>query len=248
MIWSAVLVHLKGRAASFQTLTHSSSVVLRSSSEQKTPRSRQRRSGRWCRAVRSRNHGARALRAASAATARSAPAPGSAVTAHTDPLTRTTWPLGLLAIADGAVVTTHLPRFDEALQDLPDDVRHALLTSSSRLGVTLARPLSQAVLSAAAPFAAHTALAVAHYVTHPRQPLGEPETHPLSDATLADMAAHTTAAWPARPALTARMTNAPHPGHSCRTQSARPPHPATGRGTPPRPRRSRSRHCPQVPV
>lgn len=64
--------------------------------------------------------------------------------AHTDPLSRATWTLGLLAIAD------------EALRALADDVRHALLMSSSRLGATLARPLSPAVLSAAAPFAART--------------------------------------------------------------------------------------------
>src|SRR5215472_15036403 len=52
MIWSAVLVHLKGRACSFQSLIHSSSALVlihsssalvRSSREQKIPRSRQRR-------------------------------------------------------------------------------------------------------------------------------------------------------------------------------------------------------------
>jgi hypothetical protein len=44
MIWSAVLVHLNGRAVSFQVLIHSSSAVLSAPSEQKVPRSRQRRS------------------------------------------------------------------------------------------------------------------------------------------------------------------------------------------------------------
>src|SRR6266568_6278590 len=43
MIWSAVLVHLKGRALSFQSLIHSWSALVSSSREQKTPRSRQRR-------------------------------------------------------------------------------------------------------------------------------------------------------------------------------------------------------------
>jgi hypothetical protein len=42
MIWSGVLVHLNGRAETFQSLIQSWSVV-RSSREQKTPRSRQRR-------------------------------------------------------------------------------------------------------------------------------------------------------------------------------------------------------------
>ena len=44
MIWSAVLVHLKGWALLFQVLIQFSSAVLSSSREQKTPRSRQRRS------------------------------------------------------------------------------------------------------------------------------------------------------------------------------------------------------------
>ncbi|MFE7028874.1 NACHT domain-containing protein [Streptomyces sp. NPDC057621] len=132
-------------------------------------------------------------------------------TAHTDPLSRATWTLGLLAVADEGVVTTLLPRIDEALQTLPDRVRHALLMSSSRLGVMLARPLSPAVLAAAAPLAACTALAVAHYVVHPRQPAQQQELHPLTDAALADMAAYTTAAWPAHLALTTRMANAPTP-------------------------------------
>jgi hypothetical protein len=35
MIWSAVLVHVKGRACSFQSLIQSSSAVVRSSREQK---------------------------------------------------------------------------------------------------------------------------------------------------------------------------------------------------------------------
>src|SRR5215470_13104598 len=43
MIWSAVLVHLKGRALWFQSLIHSSSAWVSSSREQNTPRSRQRR-------------------------------------------------------------------------------------------------------------------------------------------------------------------------------------------------------------
>ena len=37
MIWSAVLVHLKGRALAFQILIHSSSAVASSSREQNTP-------------------------------------------------------------------------------------------------------------------------------------------------------------------------------------------------------------------
>src|SRR5260370_36928586 len=43
MIWSAVLVHLKGLALSFQNLIHCSSALVSSSMEQKTPRSSRRR-------------------------------------------------------------------------------------------------------------------------------------------------------------------------------------------------------------
>jgi hypothetical protein len=43
LIWSAVLVHLKGRAVAFQTSIQSSSAVVSSSREQNTPRSTQRR-------------------------------------------------------------------------------------------------------------------------------------------------------------------------------------------------------------
>src|ERR1700735_2611145 len=43
MIWSAVLVQVKGRASSFQRLIQSSSELVSSSIEQNTPRSRQRR-------------------------------------------------------------------------------------------------------------------------------------------------------------------------------------------------------------
>ena len=43
MIWSAVLVHLKGRAVAFQVLIQFSRAVVSSSGEQDTPRSRQRR-------------------------------------------------------------------------------------------------------------------------------------------------------------------------------------------------------------
>ncbi|MFI5756809.1 NACHT domain-containing protein [Streptomyces sp. NPDC051569] len=128
-------------------------------------------------------------------------------TTHTDPLSRATWVLGLLATADQALVTGHLPHIDEALQALPDDMRWALLMSSSRLGATIARPLSSTVLSAAASHAPCTALAVAHYVAH-----GETALRPLTDATLADMSTYTTAAWPAHLALNVRMSNYHTPG------------------------------------
>ncbi|GAA2558269.1 hypothetical protein GCM10010423_70170 [Streptomyces levis] len=131
--------------------------------------------------------------------------------AHTDALSRATWVLGLLATADEAVVTTHLPRIDEALRDLPEDARRALLMSSSRLGATFARRLSPAVLAAASAFAPCTNLAMAHYATHSGQTAREQELRPLSDTTLADMAAYGTAAWPAHLALAARMTHTPTP-------------------------------------
>src|SRR6202044_3891968 len=64
MIWSAVLVHLKGRAVAFQISIQSSSAAVSSSREQNTPRSRQRRcssANHRCAAARCRRHGEDAI-------------------------------------------------------------------------------------------------------------------------------------------------------------------------------------------
>lgn len=148
------------------------------------------------------------------------------LTSHTDPLSRATWTLGLLAVADDAVVAAHLPRIDEVFQDLPDNLLQAALMSSSRLGATVARPLPAAVLSAAAPFAPCTALAVAHYVARPQQRLWENELRPLTDAALADMSAYTTAAWPAHLALRVRMASEPTRETLAALKAHGPRHPA----------------------
>ncbi|MFE1764051.1 NACHT domain-containing protein [Streptomyces angustmyceticus] len=128
-------------------------------------------------------------------------------TAHTDALSRATWALGLLAVADESVVATHLPRLDQAVNALPLDMRHALCMSSSRLGAwRIARSLSSSLLPAASGTPC-TALLVAHYVADPEEP--EHHLQPLSDELLAEMAAYGAAAWPALQALSARMTQAP---------------------------------------
>jgi hypothetical protein len=61
MIWSAVFVHLKGRACSFQSLIRSSSAVVSSPSEQNMPRSRQRHCSSANHAVDTGDHRQRAL-------------------------------------------------------------------------------------------------------------------------------------------------------------------------------------------
>ncbi|MGW3405673.1 NACHT domain-containing protein [Streptomyces zhihengii] len=130
-------------------------------------------------------------------------------TLHTDPLSRATWVLGILAIAEEHVLIEHLPHIEKILSALPEKMVHALLMSSSRLGITVARSLSPAALSAATSFSPRTALAVAHYVCRPDTPFTE-QSHPcLSAATLEDMAPYAQAAWPAHLMLSARMLTDP---------------------------------------
>ncbi|RNG23571.1 NACHT domain-containing protein [Streptomyces botrytidirepellens] len=129
---------------------------------------------------------------------------------HTDALSRATWVLGLIAVADETVVTEHLPRIDEAISALPPEMQQALCMSSSRLGASLvARRLSDATLPAAATCAPLTALLITHYVIAPEGPVQQ--LQPLSNDILTNTAPFGSAAWPALLALTARMTHAASP-------------------------------------
>ncbi|KES03428.1 hypothetical protein BU52_30805 [Streptomyces toyocaensis] len=129
--------------------------------------------------------------------------------AHADPLSRATWVLGLLAVAELRVVMQQLPRVDETLNALPENMRRALLMSSSRLGATIARSLSLDVVSAAAALSPHTALAVAQYVCQPHGEITEQDLPCLPIETLTVMAQYSTAAWPAQLVLSARMYRDP---------------------------------------
>ncbi|MET9378812.1 hypothetical protein ABZX98_32545 [Streptomyces sp. NPDC002992] len=137
---------------------------------------------------------------------------GEQFEAHTDPLSRATWVLGLLVVADEPVVIEHLARIDETLNTLPAGTRRTLLMSSSRLGATIARPLTPAAASAAASLSPHTLLAITHHVCR----LDDPAiTEPLQDLpgltaeVMKTMAQHAAAAWPAHLVLSARMRNHP---------------------------------------
>ncbi|MGW0118046.1 NACHT domain-containing protein [Streptomyces sp. NPDC003327] len=126
--------------------------------------------------------------------------------AYPDPLSRATWLLGLLAVAEEHVVNQHLPLMNTTLNALPEDMRQILLMSSSRLGITIARPLSHDTLLAAASLSPAMALAIAHYACQrDRIRSMAQDITGLSTDTLAAMAPFSTAAWPVHLALMARM-------------------------------------------
>ncbi|MFJ5022043.1 NACHT domain-containing protein [Streptomyces goshikiensis] len=128
-------------------------------------------------------------------------------TTHTDGLSRATWALGLLAVADEAVVSTHLSHLSQAVSGLPTDMRHALCLSSSRLGAwNVTRKLSAALLPTAS-CSPCAALLVAHYVADSEEP--KHQLQPLSNELLAETAIYGAAAWPSLQALSARMAQFP---------------------------------------
>ncbi|MGW3514585.1 NACHT domain-containing protein [Streptomyces hydrogenans] len=128
---------------------------------------------------------------------------------HRDALSRATWALGLLTIAEERLVVERLALIEEILAELPEEMSRALLMSSSRLGATVARPLSPEALSTAAARSVPTVLAVAHYVCQPEADFTKHDHPCLTDETLEGMAAFTTAAWPAHVVLSARMLSDP---------------------------------------
>jgi hypothetical protein len=61
----------------------------------------------------------------------------------TDPLSRATWALALLSVADASVVTACLEPLGASVEELPISIRRVLLEASSRLGASdIARRLS----------------------------------------------------------------------------------------------------------
>ncbi|WLQ37739.1 hypothetical protein P8A18_31765 [Streptomyces castrisilvae] len=128
--------------------------------------------------------------------------------AHSDPLTRATWLLGLFAVAEEHVVNQYLPLMNATLNALPENMRQALLMSSSRIGLTIARPLSHDTLLAAAALSPAMAVAISHYAHRPdRVPFEGRDIPGLSTETLTDMALFSAAAWPVHMPLMARTLN-----------------------------------------
>ncbi|MFF0013054.1 NACHT domain-containing protein [Streptomyces sp. NPDC005374] len=123
---------------------------------------------------------------------------------HTDSLSRATWVLALISVADQDIALEHLERLDDAVSRLPDETLSALRLSSSRIGsAAYNRPLSADVLATAGDRSLATVNLLTHHVRRDRR------LSALDESTLAAMARYGRAAWPAQHALSERMKQAP---------------------------------------
>jgi hypothetical protein len=127
---------------------------------------------------------------------------------HEDPLSHATWALALVAVASPDVIIANLDNLDSVANQLSTAMLHALLASSSRLGVAglSDRRLPDTVLTAAATTSPATSLLVAHHATSLESPYCLPQ---YSEQQLAEHSRYGTSAWPALRALTARITPTP---------------------------------------
>ncbi|MFJ7280221.1 NACHT domain-containing protein [Kitasatospora sp. NPDC098663] len=128
-------------------------------------------------------------------------------TDHPDPLSRATWALALMAVADPCVVSDQIGPLDAAIGVLPEDVLRALLASSSRLALNRAvgRRLPQEVLRYVEEVSAPAGLMLAYHDAEQ----GGVALKGLGETQLAAMARYGHASWPAVSALTARMLRSP---------------------------------------
>ncbi|MFF2386331.1 NACHT domain-containing protein [Streptomyces sp. NPDC058108] len=123
-------------------------------------------------------------------------------TTYTDPLSRAVWVLALLSTATQDTLLEHVEHVDDAISKIPDEMLSALRLSSSRLGaMAFARPLSEAVLAAAADRSLATINLLTHHVPSEQFAV-------LDESTLINMARYGGCAWPALHALTERMAHA----------------------------------------
>ena len=128
---------------------------------------------------------------------------------HPDVLSRATWALALVTVADPSVVTALASSLDDAVRTLPDAELRALLTSSSRLALSTAvgRPLPHRALCLVQDVSAPTALLLAY---HDRD-RGAGSLNLLTQTQLAAMSGYGQAAWPAVTVLASRMLKTPSP-------------------------------------
>lgn len=126
---------------------------------------------------------------------------------YPDELSRRTWALALVAVADEAVVRTNLPALNRHLRELDADTFRTTADSSSRLGISgIGRRLSPAILADITDYSARTLALICHHTA--RLSDLDPLT-PLPLASLIEMLDADSAQWPALRALTARMLAAP---------------------------------------
>ena len=128
---------------------------------------------------------------------------------YTDPLSRRTWSLALLATAGTDIVISHLGRIDACLTSLTDEEFLATAASSSRLGVMQRhRRLQARIWNASAGLSPRTRLLIAHFTA--RLSAHDPLL-PLHDAELEALASPDAAAWPIARAVTTRLLTEPSP-------------------------------------
>jgi hypothetical protein len=127
--------------------------------------------------------------------------------AHTDPLSRATWALGLVSIADDDVLTRCLGQLAHGLRELPSSLLHALCYSSSRIGsAQLNCSRREDCISKAAQASPVAWMLAAHHAFDHETVCNK--TGP-DDEELASLAIYGIAAWPASYALTFRAMDNP---------------------------------------
>lgn len=120
-----------------------------------------------------------------------------------DPLSRATWALAILVAAHADVVRNHLVQLADTVTELPPDMVHALLASSSRIGISdISRQLPPDLLATASALSPTTALLLAHHAVDPT------DFTPL-DIDFTGVADAGVAMWPARHAASGRMLSSP---------------------------------------
>lgn len=125
---------------------------------------------------------------------------------HVDPLSRATWALGLVTVADDSVLTHCLSQLAEGLYRLPSPVLHALCYSSSRMGSAHLSSRTENCISNAAKASPLAWMLAAHHAFD--QESACITTGPGNEE-LASLAEYGIAAWPASYALTFRATEKP---------------------------------------
>jgi hypothetical protein len=127
--------------------------------------------------------------------------------AHTDPLSRATWALGLVTIADDNILTQCLGQLADGLGKLPPSFLYALCYSSSRIGSAQLNCLrKENCISKAAEVSSLAWLLAAHHAfDHESTCI---RTGP-DDEELASLSVYGIAAWPASYALTDRAMDNP---------------------------------------
>lgn len=119
---------------------------------------------------------------------------------YEDALSRATWALAILSVADGSILRAHTSSLEAVIGELSDEARFALLASSSRIGASgTARRISAIATND------RESLTMTTLLAHHSIALDAPDTMPhVTTARLAAMSEFGVSSWPALQALSAR--------------------------------------------